>query len=192
MLPCTIAAFRRPRFLERGTPTQRAAWKALQSAAAFEILRPFDVRLAGTIPIDVDIEGSDLDLLCEVHHPQSFAKFMESQYGGMHGFHIRYKANGVVVIRFVWDGFPVEVYGAPRPVERQRAWVHMVAEWHLLRSAGQAAHEGIRRLKRQGLKTEPAFAHYFKMPGDPYEVLYRLGWALLAEEARDATPPARS
>jgi hypothetical protein len=36
------------------------------------------------------------------------------------------------------------------------------------------AHREIRRLRRAGLKAEPAFARYFGLEGDPYEALLAL------------------
>ena len=63
------------------------------------------------------------------------------------------------------------------PVAGQFACLHLLVEDRLLRLASEAAREAIRQLKRDGLKTEPAFAHYFGLAGDPYEELARLAWA---------------
>lgn len=61
---------------------------------------------------------------------------------------------------------PVEVFAQARPVRAQRARRHLVAERRLLEAAGEGGAEKIRRLKRRGVKTEPAFAEYFTLPGD--------------------------
>jgi len=37
--------------------------------------------LAGTIPLDIDIEGSDLDIICEVYQHDEFSKALESAFG---------------------------------------------------------------------------------------------------------------
>ena len=50
----------------------------------------------------------------------------------------------------------------------------MIAEARLLSLAGESAKQAIRALKKQGIKTEPAFARYFGLLGDPYETLYAL------------------
>ncbi len=76
-----------------------------------------------------------------------------------------------VVCRFVAEDMPVEVFAQACPVTIQRAYRHMVAERRLLQAAGEGAAEEIRRLKRLGIKTEPAFAECFALPGDPYETL---------------------
>lgn len=53
----------------------------------------------------------------------------------------------------------------------------MIVERRLLALDETSAAESIRALKREGLKTEPAFAHFYKLSGNPYEVLYRLAEA---------------
>jgi hypothetical protein len=60
----------------------------------------------------------------------------------------------------------------------------MVVEARLLVIGGEEARREIRRLKRCGLKTEPAFARYFQLAGDPFEVLLELS-RLSEEELRD-------
>jgi hypothetical protein len=60
----------------------------------------------------------------------------------------------------------------------------MVVEARLLSIGGEEARREIRYLKRCGLKTEPAFARYFRLAGDPFEVLLELS-RLGEEELRD-------
>ena len=50
----------------------------------------------------------------------------------------------------------------------------MVVEARLLELGGDPARQAIRRLKQSGLKTEPAFARYFQLEGDAYQVDLRL------------------
>lgn len=79
-----------------------------------------------------------------------------------------------MVASFRAGGFPVEVFGQLRPPRRQTAYRHMVAEARLLAAAGDGAREAVRRLKREGLATEPAFARHFRLTGDPYDRLLEL------------------
>src|SRR5262249_21108876 len=46
-----------------GTATQRAAYHALEALRVFALLGAFDPILAGTIPLDIDVPGSDLDVV---------------------------------------------------------------------------------------------------------------------------------
>jgi hypothetical protein len=172
--------------LRTGTPRQRAAWRALTSLGIMGILAPFDARLAGTIPIDVDIPGSDLDILCHARDLDALEAVLTTHFATLPRFRctrkVRY-GHPILLCEFSHHDFPIQVYGSPTPVTRQRAWVHLVAEAYLLAQADDSAKAQVRSLKRAGVKTEPAFAQVFGLVGDPYEALYELGAALL-----DASP----
>ncbi len=166
------------RFLQQGTLTQQAAARVLHDLNIFQILAPFHPRLAGTIPLDVDLPGSDLDIICQAQDLHALAEGVETHFGSMPGFRLRHKireGEPVLIAEFEHEGFPIQIYGSKTPVDQQRAWVHMVAEAYLLDQAGPEARAAVRALKAAGLKTEPAFAQVFQLPGDPYEVLYQLG-----------------
>jgi hypothetical protein len=60
----------------------------------------------------------------------------------------------------------------------------MEAERRLLQLGGSAAREQVLALKQAGLKTEPAFAAWLRLSGDPYEALLALA-RLNDEELRD-------
>jgi hypothetical protein len=51
-------------YLLHGTVTQRAAYAALAALQVFSLLQDFDPVLVGTIPLNIDIPGSDLDIVC--------------------------------------------------------------------------------------------------------------------------------
>ncbi len=172
--------FRRIAYLRQGTPRQREAYAALSALGILDALAGYDARLAGTIPIDVDIPGSDLDILCQVAEAcmDAFAEQLRQAYGGYPGFQLTRKQrydHPVIVCDFYFHDFPIQVYGSPTPVDAQRAWVHMLAEARLLAGAGREAKSAVRMLKRAGMKTEPAFAQVFGLSGDAYETLYALG-----------------
>ncbi len=171
--------------LREGTTTQQAAWRVLVALGILEILAPFQARLVGTIPIDVDIPGSDLDIICHAPDLDALARTLEAHFSYLPDFRFSRKQHyrqSVLICEFRYGGFPIQVYGSPTPVARQRAWVHLVAEAHLLAQGGAAAKAAVRALKLAGEKTEPAFAQVFGLAGDPYEVLYDLGMRLLGME----------
>ncbi len=170
--------------LREGTPRQRAAWRTLQQLGILDILAPFHARLAGTIPIDVDIPGSDLDIICETTDFESLTRILQKHYGHFPDFELTLKTrygHAVLLCEFRTDEFPIQIYASPTPVDQQRAWVHLLAEAALLAEGGEEAKEAVRALKRLGVKTEPAFAQVFGLAGDPYDVLYQIGLDLLTQ-----------
>jgi len=150
--------FRTIAYLQGGTSRQRAAYDALTALGVMKTLAAYDARLAGTIPLDVDIPGSDLDIICQVAAAQSegFARLLRWEYEHLPGFTLARKqryGRTVSLCDFTFREFPIQIYGSPEPVTRQRAWVHMIAEAHLLAQAKPEEKEAVRALKRAGMKT---------------------------------------
>ena len=75
---------------------------------------------------------------------------------------------------FTLEGFVIEIYGQPIPVRDQAAYRHMLAEYKILQEKGEAFRQQIIELKKQGLKTEPAFGKLLGIEGDVYEKLLNL------------------
>jgi hypothetical protein len=157
-----------------GTATQRSAAKTLINLRVFELLEDYTPALCGTVPIDCDIAGSDLDVICQTGRLVPFEETLRIHFGELPGFSCRRKKlAGVpsVVARFFVGGWRIEIIGQTIPVPRQRAFAHMLAEALLLSRAEYGANESIRELKRRGLTTEESFGELFSLPGDPYEAL---------------------
>ncbi len=164
-------------YLSLGSDLQRRAHDTLQRLGIFATLAEYSPVLGGTIPLDLAVAGSDLDIICEVYDLERFGKLLTSSYAHLAGFRIREREiRGVrsVVSSFEFGYFPVEVFGQAQSITEQYAYRHMDVEARLLEIGGADALEEIRRLKSTGMKTEPAFASYFNLPGDPYEVLYSM------------------
>ncbi|WP_050009687.1 DUF4269 domain-containing protein [Flavobacterium sp. B17] len=53
-------------YLKTGNQKQKRAYEILTKYRIFEKLKDFSPLLAGTIPIEIDTEESDLDIICEV------------------------------------------------------------------------------------------------------------------------------
>jgi uncharacterized protein DUF4269 len=163
--------------LSQGTARQQEAYRALQNLDIFNILETYTPFLAGTIPLGIDVPGSDLDIICEARDLDGFQRVITNAFGAAESFAIKQKKIGdlpSVIANFYCGYFPVEIFGQPRPVTRQNAYRHMIVEARLLEIGGEVARQAIRELKQAGMKTEPAFAHYFKLKGNPYQVLLEL------------------
>jgi hypothetical protein len=171
-------------YLQRGNPRQQQAYRALRHLRVFEILRDYSPVLAGTFPLDISLPGSDLDILCEAYDLVGFRQRVAAAFRDYADFQIKEKIiKGIwsLVASFQAGDFRIEIFGQPRPVEEQHAFRHMLVEARLLEIGVPDARDEIRRLKGKGLKTEPAFARYFGLDGDAYEVLLELSFLTLEE-----------
>ncbi|MED4780827.1 DUF4269 domain-containing protein [Brevibacillus choshinensis] len=165
-------------YLLTGTSRQQAAWKAISQNNVIETLQAYDPVLAGTIPLNIDVEASDLDIICTSHDLDQFDADVRAAYSHKEGYQetrLCIQDRQTSVISFHDTGFWFELFAQALPVEQQNAYRHMVIESRLLRLGGDAAYREIKLLKQQGIKTEPAFARYFGIPGDdPYQALLEM------------------
>lgn len=157
--------------LRRGDPRQRRAVAVLEELAVFERLAAFHPALAGTLPLPIHTEASDLDVLCEVHDPDAFVRACQA-YAALPEFvvqHVAVRGVASTVVNFCAGEFAVELFGQPQPVAAQHGWRHLQVEARVLALAGAPAVAAITQYKREGLKTEPAFARWLGLQGDdPY------------------------
>ncbi|MDN5284391.1 MAG: hypothetical protein JWR38_665 [Mucilaginibacter sp.] len=158
-------------YLAAGTTRQLAAYQLLKKYRLLETLHTFDPILAGTIPINIDIENSDLDIICCFTDKARFQQLIISAFAGFNGFTIVdtvINQQETIVANFSVDGCPIEVFGQYVPTREQNAYRHMIAEHQLLTHYGEPLRQQIIELKKQGYKTEPAFAKLLDLQGNPY------------------------
>ena len=121
------------------------------------------------------LPDSDLDVICHVRAPKAFMALLVQRFGDLPSFALgrtTLQRKPAVVCSFRHQRTLFEIVGMPVAPHRHRAYVHLMVEADLLQETG--AHAAIRRLRRQGLKTEPAFARHFKLGGDPYQAVAKL------------------
>ncbi|WP_025686520.1 DUF4269 domain-containing protein [Paenibacillus maysiensis] len=167
-------------YLESGSEIQRRSYHVIKELNILKDFAKYTPVLCGTIPISVDIEGSDLDIIMEVREFGVYKDEIESLYGDLDGFgltEVTVKGIPTVISNFRYGGFDLELFAQPVAVEKQNAYRHMIIEHHLLLTNLHVRQEII-RLKDRGLKTEPAFAQVFELVGDPYDELLILGTKL--------------
>ncbi len=160
-------------YLRTGNPRQREAYRVLTRGRILEILAPYDPLLAGTVPIGIDVEGSDLDIVCRARDLEAFGEFARRHFGDKEGFAVHTSSPlGVasLVVNFTERGFPVELFAQDTPTVRQPAYRHMLAEHAILQAEGEEFRRRIVALKRSGVKTEPAFGLLLGLD-DPYAQL---------------------
>lgn len=137
----------------------------LPSLRAFGTYTPL---LSGTIPLGITIPGSDLDILMSASDLDILAKLIQDNYPMS-----QIKVTDRLVANFEYRGLPIEIYAEERPVLEQNAHRHLRIEGRLLKLLGHNFKNKVIELKRQGLKTEPAFAKLLEL-SSPYEELLEL------------------
>ena len=164
-------------YLRSGNKRQKSAYAVISKLDIFNKLEKFNPILAGTIPLDIDIDSSDLDIICESSDLKEFESTIKFHFGSLNSFNsyiLNVREVPSVIASFEIYNFTFEIFCQSVPVQNQYAVIHLNIEDRLLRLSGNAAKENIRNLKRQGIKTEPAFAIYFKITGDPYVELAKI------------------
>jgi hypothetical protein len=161
-------------YLINGTRRQQNAYAVLTKYSVFSILQHFDPILAGTIPLNIDIENSDLDVLCQFTDKDTFVNRITMAFSDANGFSLKNTTLGghdTIVATFVLEGFPIEIFGQNIPPKEQVAYRHLMAEHKILMKYGEEFRAKVVALKQAGFKTEPAFAQLLGLAGDPYLVL---------------------
>lgn len=164
-------------YLGSGTPLQQEVYRLLSEHRLVEVLEAYDPILVGTVPLDIQIPDSDLDLICEVHHFEAFRNEVTSLFGHYPGFSVHQRVvQGIprIKVNFHCMDWPVELFGQPIPTHLQNGYRHMIVEARMLAMYGESFKQRIISLKLAGLKTEPAFAKLLHLDGDPYERLLEL------------------
>lgn len=158
-------------YLQNGTTRQQQAFRVLTEHRIMEKLGKFQPLLAGTIPLNIDIAGSDLDIICCLKNEEDFISNLQNQFGEMDQFkwHKTSVRNELsIVCNFMIEDFPVEIFGQAIESNKQMAYRHLLIENQLLKEKGEHFRKEIIRLKETGLKTEPAFAALLNLQSDPY------------------------
>jgi hypothetical protein len=175
---------------------QKAAGLLLQHGIWNE-LAGFDPIVAGTFPINLDIVGSDVDILCYCPDADGLEARVQTSFGYLDGFGLHHRpatqhVGSAIVVRFVLDDLPVEIFATGTPSQSQFGFRHMLVEARVIALLGERFASDIRQLKRGGVKTEPAFARLLKLGGDPYialDGLYELGPDALRDRVMAAINP---
>ena len=143
--------------------------KAFQFLSKLNLFKEFYPLVSGTIPLGINVDSSDLDILMECRSfnhlaseikqvfPQAIVK-IEKKY---------------LTARFDFEGLPVEIYAEDKCPLKQTAHKHLRIENRIIKLLGEEFKNRIIELKRKGIKTEPAFGLLLELD-DPYEDLLRM------------------
>ncbi len=154
-------------------------FQALQQSRVLEILKPFEPLVAGTFPLDLNVENSDLDILFSSSDLKSLPAVLQKNFGHFTGYKCRQTevaGQPTVIAEFQFQNVPFELFAQATSSVRQNGYRHFLIEERLLKYGGEKLKFEVNTLRRQGLKlkTEPAFARALGLEGDPYEALLQL------------------
>ncbi|MEH3111904.1 DUF4269 domain-containing protein [Pedobacter terrae] len=162
-------------YLQSGNEKQKKAYQVLTDNKILEKLAPYQPILVGTIPINIDIENSDLDIICDVQDKVTFTEILTNYFQSEKGFKITKNSTfKSIKANFFIDDFEFEIFGQAIPTIKQNAYRHMLIEYQLLLEKGEIFRQEIIALKKQGYKTEPAFAKLLEIEGNAYEELLKV------------------
>lgn len=161
-------------YLKIGNEKQKRAYEVLTKYKIFTILDDYSPILAGTVPIEIDIEGSDLDIICEVEDKMKFDAFLIQNFleFDLKIEKITIKEEDSIICNFELEEFPIEIFAQNKPTTQQNAYRHMMAEYKILQEKGDEFKQKIIDLKKKGIKTEPAFGVLLGLE-NPYEDLLK-------------------
>lgn len=124
------------------------------------------------------IKDSDLDIVCSFEDKEVFKEEVQEHFSIWPQFSIVEKIfqdEPKVIVRFIMDNFPVEIFAQNMPSNQQIAFQQMLIEYEILIKRSEEFRKEIIRLKKSGMKTEPAFAQLLNLKGDPYQEILEYG-----------------
>lgn len=158
-------------YLKNGNPTQIKAYNVLMQHNVLSKISEFDAVVVGTIPINIDIQTSDLDIICCWENKNDFIAKLKLNFENEAQFsihNITIDHTPTVIANFKMDGFEIEIFGQNIPVRHQNGYRHMIIEHQILEAKGEEFRQQIIQLKQKGYKTEPAFGLLLGLKENPY------------------------
>jgi hypothetical protein len=163
-------------YLKTGNQKQVQAFEVLSQNKVLINLAQFDPILVGTIPINIDIKNSDLDIICYWKNKPNFIAKLNTLFGNQNEFRIRETPidnQETVIANFKINDFEIEIFGQNIPTKNQNGYKHMIIEYEILKTKGENFRLEIIKLKQNGYKTEPAFVFLLGLNGDSYSELLK-------------------
>jgi hypothetical protein len=178
-------------YLAEGTQRQKEAFATTMTLGILDKLVSFHPTLVSTVCVGLDIEGSDLDFICQFDDPATFEKSVKANFSHFSDFKLwdRNPEKSEVVASFRFGAFVFEVFGSYLPVEQQNAYRHLSVMKRLAEFGGEPFRTKVREYKRQGLKTEPSMAKILGLSGNPFQAVLELE-ACSDEQLRDLVQSA--
>lgn len=172
-------------YLKEGSARQARAYESLLELGIMNRIAKFygdepgfgeAPALAGSLPLDLALEDSDLDIITYADDLKAFSLHLKNEFGDLDGFQ---SSRGIVlgvatlVTSFRFYGESYEIFTQSKPVPMQNAVIHLMVEERLLALGGPEFRARVWEERVQGAKTEPAFGAVLGLE-DPYRELLAL------------------
>ena len=134
--------------------------RVLTSHSVFENLHGFDPLLIGTIPLNIDIEKSDLDIICCWKSKNLFIETLIENFAHHRAFLLTEKKianHETILATFQIDEFEIEIFGQNRPTKQQEGYRHMMIEHKILSSNDETFRQKIIYLKKARINHRTSF-----------------------------------
>lgn len=160
--------FRNIDYLKLGNTKQRKIHKIITEYHLFEILNEYKPILVGTIPINIDLDESDADIILQTINLKNLYQLLLESFSKYGQFQLRISDSKVLTSSFIIDETQIEIYATDIDTEKQNGYLHMIKEYEILQNRDESFKMEIIKLKKQGIKTEPAFCKLLNIGGNPY------------------------
>lgn len=158
-------------YFKEGNPKQQIVYTLLNEFKIIELLKDYCPLVVGTIPIEIDLPESDVDIILETNDFDELDKFLTQNFNHFTNFKIQQKTDDnktILVCNFIREEIPFEIYAENKPTHLQNGFLYMIKEHEILQKFGKGLQNQIIQLKKQGFKTEPAFSKLLNLSGNPY------------------------
>jgi len=167
-----IQDFKDITYLKTGNSRQQKTYRLLQEHRIIEVLLEFNPLVVGTIPIGIDIDSSDVDIILHTQDFEGLLSIVEREFSEHSGFNcFEIPEKDVLIVHFSIENLPFELYVGKKPSHTQNGYLHMLKEAAILEAKGEDFRKAVIHLKQEGVKTEPAFCKLLGLKGDPYIAL---------------------
>lgn len=146
-------------------------WDALISSEILTSLSQWHPFVAGTFPLGVEAEDSDLDILLTLKNTEALKEKLQPLLNRSTEVSWKENTEKLISLSFTYLGIKFDLYAEPTLSYHQMAARHFRVEEKILEDGNAQLREKIISLRKAGLKTEPAFAQALGLKGDPYEAL---------------------
>lgn len=155
-------------YLKNGNEKQQHIYNILTTHQLLQHLAHHHPIVVGTFPLGIDIENSDVDIIVEIKNRENLKNLLKDKCSTYAQFNLADLEDGKLLCHFEIEDIPFEIYAADQLTTQQFGYLHLLKEYEILQHEGEAFRQHLIALKREGLKTEPAFCHLLGISGDPY------------------------